>query len=468
MGRVNNNGHKENKNGQVPPPHSPEAEQSVIGAILISPDAYRMAQPILGPQDFYDIRLGEIYKAAGELERSGSATDVVTIYEQIKRSGLDEQITIPYLVDLQSKVPSIRHTLSHAQIIRQYSLKRQLNLVADVIKRRSLDPGSDALDNLASAENDLVNLSRSLQRSTMYSPAELADKVEQSINEMLRGKRNFVPTGFNELDGLINGFHNSDMIVIAARTSVGKTRLALSIIFSMTVLSDARIGLLTIEMSAEQIFYDLISYLADEPIARKLRSGQINEIDQMFIDHFLKTFREKNSIIIDEAPRLTVDEFKAKARIMKANYDIQVLFLDYIQLVKAPGSRSQEEQVAIASAACKEIAKELSIPVVAMAQLNRESESDKNVGSEPQVWQMRWSGAIEQDADIIILIERPEQYGRDLFADKTDAKGRAKLHVKKNRLGTTGSLTIVFDKNIARFRSFRPSDAPQYEEPPSF
>jgi replicative DNA helicase len=381
--------------------------------------------------------------------------DVITLNNNIANKGeyLDGN-PIFDLMEMIEQTPSAANAVQYAYIVKEKYVKRQLIEISGRLQESAWDYNSDALEDLGAAETIIRDLSEGLHSKTSYEPIKLAKRVIEQTEAIKAGKFIGLDSGICDLDQITGGFHAGDMITIAARTSIGKTSLALSIAYEIGIRKSEPLGFISIEMPAEQIIYKLLGLELQDSIYSRIRKGTLSDEDVIRVKRFMNKYTTKR-FIIDDTARMDIHEFKSKARLMAARYGIKILFVDYIQLIKAHEARSQEHEVALASSVCKEIAKELHIPVVALAQLNRET--DKN--GEPEISQIRWSGAIEQDSDIIIMIERPSFYKNETFADgKTLAFGKAKLHVKKNRVGMTGDCIVHYRDAYQKFEEINYAD----------
>lgn len=435
--------------GSKQPPYSAEAERGVIGSVLLKNGIIPELLEIINEDSFYDYRNRVIYAEMMSLYNQNLPIDIITLNNNLVNKG--EYLNNNPMLDLMEIVdqtPSAANAMQYAYIIKEKFIKRQLIEMSGRLHDSAWDNNSDALVDLSKAENVIRELSDGLNAKTSYEPVKLAKRVIEQTEAIKAGKYFGIDSGIFDLDQITGGFHAGDMITIAARTSIGKTSLALSMAYEIGIIQNEPLGFISIEMPAEQIIYKLIGMDLKDAIYSRIRKGSLSEEDLERIKKFMNKYTGKR-FIIDDTARMDIHEFKSKARLMSARYGIKVLFVDYIQLVKAHEARSQEHEVALASSTCKEIAKELHIPVIALAQLNRET--DKN--GEPEISQIRWSGAVEQDSDIIIMIERPGFYKRDEFADKSACFGKAKLHVKKNRVGMTGECKVNYRDAYQKFEN---------------
>lgn len=443
--------------GNIVPSHSEEAERAVIGAMLNRQRAILEAREILNQDSFFNRKLGFYFRIICDLADEGVEIDTISVAEELNRHGECDSSTAIELSEIAESAPFVSNISHHAKIVFEKHLKRQTAIESYSIYNRAIDSGSDPLKLIEEAQSKYINLYNSLNFQTVFTPEKTEKVYRQYLQDISEGKVKAIKTGFRYLDSIIGGLIAPDLIIIGARTQIGKTSLAMSIIHNIAIVGDTKVGIFSLEMAPLQLAaFKLMAYYTNHDV-NDLRFGYQKP------DSDLKMKREefwqewtRSKIYIDDTSRLTDIQFYNKAKQMKMKFDVDVIFVDYIQLMNSD-ARQREEQLANVSKMMKETAKELNVPIVALAQLNREA--DKFDDTEPKLNQIRYSGAIEQDADIIILIERPGAYGKDTFggqkpetAKLNDNNDIAKLHVKKNRLGPGKSCKVKFQKNIGMYQ----------------
>ncbi len=447
--------------GRVPP-HAKDAEIAVLGAMMLDRQAVAKVVEILEPECFYHESHKILFTVMLGMFERGVPVDMVTLTDEIKSRGLMEQIGgVFYITEINSRTPSSANVEYHARIVLEKHLKRSLIQTANKILEDSYDESTDALEEIDRAEAQIFAIAeKRLKKSYMsmkklaFEAYELIQKLSERDHDGLTG----VPSGLIELDNMTGGFQNSDLIIIAARPSMGKTALALSMARNTAVVYKQPVAFFSIEMAAIQLVIRLLS--AEAKIdQQKIRTGKIAADDNRRIIEALGKLSDA-PIVIDDSPVLTVMELRAKCRRLKAEHDIKLVVVDYLQLIQSPKAESREREISMISQSLKQIAKELNIPVIALAQLNRsvEARSDKR----PMLSDLRESGSIEQDADVVMFVNRPEQYGQTHFDDehKTPTEGIAELIIGKQRNGPVGTVRVAFQKNYARFENLIFMEAP--------
>ena len=421
-----------------------EAEQSVLGAILINPRAVLDAVSVLHPSDFYLPQNAAIFEAVYELFSAGDVVDSVTISERLRQSGhYDPDTTPQYLLYLAEFTPSSANTQRYARIVYEKAMLRALISASEQIAQNCMAEAGEFSLLMDQAEQLIYDLSHGRRINEMRPIAEVVDEAYTRISELFNGNRELggIPSGFSELDAKIGGLSRSDLILIAARPGIGKTSLALNVASHVALKEKKGVAIFSLEMSGEQLVSRMISSLALVDSSR-LRTGDIRP------DEWTR-LAEAVSILggsarkIDDNAGVTVQEIKAKLRREK---DIGLVIIDYLQLMRS-GSRSENrvQEVAEISRSLKIMARELDIPVVALSQLNRASESRKD--KKPMLSDLRESGAIEQDADIVIFLYRDED-NPDL-----EARNIVNCSVAKNRHGATGTIDFLWSGQYTRFTS---------------
>lgn len=430
------------------PPQSIEAEKTILGGILLDNKNLNVALSLISPEDFYKDANRKIIEKIVSLIDKGKPVDVVTLSEELQKEGiLEEMGGASYLSSLMDGVPKSLNIEFYAQIIKEKSLLRQLILSSAKIISSSYEQREDADQLLDEAQAAVIEVAEQRVKpgfipvGSLTSPTLDMIKVLHDRKETVTG----IPTGFRDLDGLTAGFHGSEFIVIAARPSMGKTALCLNISQYAGLKTDYSIGFFSLEMAKEQLTIRLLCAEAQLDI-KKVRTGFIGERDFEKLKLSAEVLA-RAKIFVDETPALTVMEMKAKARRLKMEQNLDLVFIDYIQLMR-PGGRfeNRTQEMSYISRSLKELAKELRIPVVGISQLSRAPEKGRREPI-PQLSDLRESGAIEQDADVVIFIYRPEIYR----PDDESIRGIADINVAKQRNGPTGRINLAFIREYARF-----------------
>ena len=421
-----------------------EAEQSVLGAILINPRAVLDAVSVLHPSDFYLPQNAAIFEAVYELFSAGDVVDSVTISERLRQSGhYDPDTTPQYLLYLAEFTPSSANTQRHARIVYEKAMLRALISASEQIAKNCMAEAGEFSLLMDQAEQLIYDLSHGRRINEMRPIAEVVDEAYTRISELFNGNRELggIPSGFSELDAKIGGLSRSDLILIAARPGIGKTSLALNIASHVALKEKKGVAIFSLEMSGEQLVSRMISSLALVDSSR-LRTGDIRPDEWTRLAEAVSILGD-SPMKIDDNAGVTVQEIKAKLRREK---DIGLVIIDYLQLRRS-GSRSENrvQEVAEISRSLKIMARELDIPVVALSQLNRASESRKD--KKPMLSDLRESGSIEQDADIVIFLYRDED-NPDL-----EARNIVNCSVAKNRHGATGTIDFLWSGQYTRFTS---------------
>jgi replicative DNA helicase len=438
------------------PPHSVEAEQSVLGALLIDTTSWDQAADIVSAQDFYrpDHRL--IFEALAELTLGGRPGDVVTVAEQLERRGrLEEAGGLAYLGTLARDTPTAANVRAYAQIVRERALLRRLIEAGRAITASVFsDQGLSARELVDRAEAKVFEIAELGARSgsgvvrvsALLPP--LIDKIDEwhTNPEKLRG----LATGFADFDRLTGGLRGGDLVIIAGRPSMGKTTLAVNIAEYAAVSpeSKASVAIFSMEMPSEQLVTRMLSSIGHVPL-NSIRSGRVSDDDWVRITAATHQLSEAR-IFIDESSALTPTELRARARRLKREHGLNLIVVDYLQLMQVPGTQeNRATEIAEISRGLKALAKELDVPVLALSQLNRSVE--QRTEKKPVMSDLRESGALEQDADMILLIYRDEVYDKN-----TTKRGMAEIDLAKHRNGETGTFLLTFQGQYTRFINFAP------------
>ncbi len=459
-----NNGYELDKiiPADVKPPAAPEIEASVLGAMMIEKEAVAKAVELLTPPVFYVKAHQLIFEAMVALFEAGEAIDTVTVYEELKkREQVDEIGGAVYLSKISQNISSAANVEYHAKILLEKEILRGLISSSHEIAKTAYDGTEDAFDLLDRAERKIFEITEShLKKSFTGMDRAVRDALEYI--EAIHSKSNIkfsVPTGFYELDEMLGGFQKSDLIIIAARPSMGKTALALTLARNAAIDNKIPIGIFSLEMSTMQLIIRMLC--AEGRLnAHLVRTGKLPTEEGVKLSKNAHKLIEA-PIYVDDAPAQTILEIRAKARRLKVEKNIGMIIIDYLQLMQGPSnSESREREISYISRSLKSLAKELNIPVIALAQLNRavEARSDKR----PQLSDLRESGSIEQDADVVMFLNRPELHKIKQFDDGSSTENVAEVIVSKQRNGPIGDIKLAFIKEYARFENL--AHARQLEE----
>ncbi len=432
-------------------PHNLEAERSVLGAILIQNDTYNVAAQVVRPEDFYRDAHRRIFARIIALAERGQAVDFVTLKEELGRAGELDTVGGPaYIASLVDGVPRATNVEHYATIVKEKAVLRNLIAAANTILSDAYEADQDAVEILDRAEHSIFQIAEGRIRSGFISLYDIAETAAESIQKAHEEKKLItgVPTGFNDLDNLTSGFQRGDLVIVASRPSMGKTSLALNIAQHVGTKTDRTVGIFSLEMSREQLFLRMLSSEAQID-GHALRTGFLRTDDWGRLTEALGVLGQAK-IFIDDSPAIGVLEMRAKARRLAAEHRLHLLVVDYIQLMQGRGrfdNRTQE--LGAISRALKGLAKELNVPVVALSQLSRAPESRSD--HRPQLSDLRESGALEQDADVVILIYREDRYNPD-----ADNENVAEIIVAKQRNGPTDTVRLAFIKERTRFENYDP------------
>ncbi|MCK4750902.1 MAG: replicative DNA helicase [Bacteroidales bacterium] len=435
------------------PPQAVDLEEAVLGAIMLEKNAVLAVLDILKPASFYKDAHQRIYRAILDLSMNEKAIDILTVTEELKKQNALEEVGGPlYITQLTSKVASAAHLEFHARIIQQKYIQRELIRVSSDIQRKAFDETMDVDDLLDQAESDLFDIAEgNIKKET----AKINVLIKEAINQIEEAAKredhlSGIPSGFTKLDRLTSGWQRSDLIIIAARPSMGKTALALSMARSIAVDHKRPIVFFSLEMSSVQLVNRLIVMETELPSDR-IRNGRLEEYEWKQLDYKIKSLVEA-PIFIDDTPAISIFELRAKCRRLKVQHQIEAVFVDYLQLMTGTGDSrgSREQEVSTISRSLKAISKELDIPIIALSQLNRSVEL-RSGNKRPQLSDLRESGAIEQDADLVIFIHRPEKY--DIYEDEQGNSliGIAEIILSKHRNGPIGDVQLKFKEESAKF-----------------
>ena len=434
-------------------PHNLEAERSVLGAILVHNDAFNTAAQVIDGRDFYRDAHRRIFDRMVALSERGAAIDFITLKEELSRGGeLDEVGGPAYVASLVDGVPRATNVEYYAKIVKEKATLRNLIYAANKILTNAYEADQEPELILDEAESSIFAVADDRLKAGFVAMRDLVNDSFPKIEQLFEHKRlvTGVPTGFVDLDEMTRGFQPGDLVIIAARPSMGKTSLVLNIAQHVAVQPSLSVGFFSLEMSKESLFIRLLTSEAQID-SHRLMSGHIGERDYGRISQALETLSGMR-LYIDDTANIGVLEMRAKSRRLQAEHGLSLLVVDYIQLMSARGRfENRTLELANISRSLKGLAKELNIPIVVLSQLSRAPESRSD--HRPQLSDLRESGALEQDADLVVLIYRDDAYNRD--PNNPDA-GTAELIVAKQRNGPTGVVRLAFLREQTRFASLAP------------
>lgn len=436
-------------------PQAIDIEKVVLGALMIDKDAFIVVSEIIKPETFYEARHQKIYEAVQSLNLQEKPVDIMTVTEELRHKGTLEDVGGPaYVVELSSQVASSAHIEYHAHILAQKFLARQLIQFASMIETDAFDETVDVDDLMQKAEGALFEIS---QKNMLQDYVQIDTIVDQAHQLLLQasnreGGLTGVPSGFRKLDDITAGWQPSDLVIIAGRPAMGKTSFALSIAKNVAIDYRKPIAFFSLEMNNVQLVNRLISNVCSIP-GNKILNGQLTPDEWERFDSNIRKMQGA-PIYVDDTPGLSIFELRTKARRLVREHGIELLMIDYLQLMNANGMRfnSRQEEVSTISRSLKGLAKELNIPVLALSQLSRAVEQrDGPEGKRPQLSDLRESGAIEQDADMVLFVHRPEYYHILQDEKGNDLHGMAQIIIAKHRKGATGDVLLNFRGEYTRF-----------------
>ena len=438
-------------------PQALEVERAVLGALMNDRDAYAVVCEILSPESFYEQRNQLIYSAIRDLSLAEKPVDVLTVTDELERQGcLDKVGGAIYIADLSNKVASSANIEYHARIIAHKFLARQLISFASEIETKAFDGSMDIDDLMQEAEGSLFELSRRNMKKDYTQIDPVISNAVEVIQKAAANKDGLtgVPTGYHKLDNITSGWQASDLVIIAGRPAMGKTSFALSMAKNIAADYKVPMAFFSLEMSNVQLVNRLISNCC-EIQGGKILNGQLKPDEWERLDKRLNNLIG-SPLYVDDTPGLSVFELRTKARRLVRDHGVKIIMIDYLQLMNANGMRfsSRQEEVSTISRSLKQIAKELDIPILALSQLNRGVESREGLeGKRPQLSDLRESGAIEQDADMVLFVHRPEYY--HIYQDENgrDLHGMAQIIIAKHRKGATGDVLLNFRGEFTRFEN---------------
>lgn len=437
-------------------PQAVELEKVVLGALMIDSDAFSMVSEILKPETFYEPRHQKIYQAIQTMNMEERPVDIMTLIDELTKMGeIDKIGGASYLMDISSQVASAAHIEYHARILAQKALARQLIHYAGDIETRAFDESVDVDELMQHAEGELFSIS---QNNMKQDYTQVDPVIKEALDILKRAAANVggltgIPTGFAGLDDMTSGWQASDLVIIAGRPAMGKTSFALSIAKNVAVDYHVPTAFFSLEMNNVQLVNRLISNVC-EVSGHKILTGQLDDEDWKRLDVKIRALTGA-PIYIDDTPGLSIFELRTKARRLVREKGVKLIMIDYLQLMNANGMKfgSRQEEVSTISRSLKGLAKELNVPVLALSQLSRNVENREGIeGKRPQLSDLRESGAIEQDADMVLFVHRPEYYR--IFQDEkgNDLHGMAQIIIAKHRKGATGDVLLNFRGEFTRFQ----------------
>lgn len=451
-------------------PQALDVEKAVLGALMMDKDAYAVVCEILRPESFYDPRHQSIYAAIATLSMDQHPIDMLTVAEQLEKDGELENVGGPvYLTELTSDVASSAHVEYHAKILSQKHLARELISFSSRIETKAFDETVDINDLMQEAEQDLFGLSQANMKSDYSHISTALMESEEAIKKAAESKGGItgLASGFHKLDDVTAGWQPSDLIILAGRPAMGKTSFALSLCKNISVDYNEPVAFFSLEMSKKQLADRLLSQVC-EITGHKILTGQLDKLEwERFDKHIGRLFNAP--IYVDDTPGLSIFELRTKARRLVREHNIKMIMIDYLQLMTGSGKHfgSRQEEVSSISQSLKGLAKELNIPILALSQLNRDVEKrdakEKSEGKRPQLSDLRESGAIEQDADMVLFVHRPEYY--HIFEDENgnDTHGKALIIIAKHRKGATKDVRLAFKGEYTAFLNEEESHTPPTE-----
>lgn len=450
------------------PPQAVDMEKAVLGALMIDTDAFSIVSELLHPETFYEPRHQKIFRAIQTLNMKERPVDMMTVCEELKHEGTFEEVGAPtYIVDLTQLVASSANVEYHAHILAQKHIARQLISYASNVETKAFDEAQDIDELMQEAEGSLFEIS---QKNMRQDYTQIDPVVTQARELILKAANNTggitgVPTGYTEFDKITSGWQASDLIIIAGRPAMGKTSFALSLAKNIAIDNHDPVAFFSLEMNNVQLVNRLISNVCSVP-GSKIMNGQLTQDEWKRFDNNIGRMMGA-PLYVDDTPGLSVFELRTKARRLVREKGVKVIMIDYLQLMNANGMKfnSRQEEVSTISRSLKGLAKELDIPIIALSQLSRAVEQRPGEdGKRPQLSDLRESGAIEQDADMVLFVHRPEYY--KIFEDSNgnNLKGMAYICIAKHRKGATKDVILSFKGEYTRFAN--PDEYDSYDGVP--
>ncbi len=430
------------------PPHDLEAEQAIIGSMLTDKDAVISSMEVLKEEDFYREDNRAIYKAILNLYNRSEPVDIITVKSELEAMGQFEQVGgLEYLAELPEKVPTTANAMKYIKIVEEKSLLRNLIKTANEIIELGYDPTENVEDIMENAEKKIFNIMQDKNQKGYVPIKDILVESFTKLEELYNRKQHItgVPTGFSELDYKTAGLHNSDLILIAARPAMGKSAFALNIATNAAVKAKVPVAIFSLEMSKEQMVNRILCSEAMVD-SNKVRTGKLEENDWTKLAGTIGPLSEAE-IYIDDTPGISITEIRAKCRKLKLEKNIGMVIIDYLQLVQGSNNKrngSREQEISEISRSLKILAKEIGVPVIALSQLSRAVEQRPD--HRPMLSDLRESGAIEQDADIVMFLYRDDYYNQD-----SEKKDIAEVIIAKHRGGATGTIELLWLGSYTKF-----------------
>jgi replicative DNA helicase len=445
------------------PPQALDLEEAVLGALMLEKNALNAVVEFLKPEHFYKDSHKEIYNAILDLFKASEPVDMRTVVHQLRKNGKIELIGGTYVIpELTARVSSAANIEFHARVIMEMAIKRKLIEVASQIHNDAYEDTTDVFELLDKTEQSVFEISDSNLRKNYDNMRNLMARAIQELQVLKDHKDGLtgVPSGFTALDRITSGWQKSDLVIIAARPGMGKTAFVVSALRNAAVDFKIPVAIFSLEMASVQLVNRMISAEA-ELDSEKIKKGNLADHEWAQLVH--KTSRLSAApIFIDDTPALSILELRAKCRRLKAEHNVQLIVIDYLQLMRGEQGGNREQEIASISRALKGIAKELSVPVLALSQLSRGVET-RGGDKRPQLSDLRESGSIEQDADIVMFLYRPEYYKITVDEEGMPTQGVGEVIVAKHRNGSTGTAKLKF---VGKFTKFGDFDSPvPYENP---
>lgn len=449
------------------PPHSPDAERAVLGGILINPKSFNIVLSHVAIEDFYKDAHRRILETVSGMIDKGVPVELLAVAEALRREGALEEVGgAAYLSSLMDGIPRSLNVEYYAKVVKEKALLRRLILSSAQIIASSYEEKEDAAELINAAQAAMIDVAEQRDRGGFIPVGDIVGTTMAEV-ERLAANRDAVTgvdSGFADLNKFTAGFQPSELVIVAARPSMGKTAICLNMTQHIGLRTGKSVGFFSMEMSKEAL---LIRMLCADALVdiQSVRTGYVSELD---LDR-LRLSAEKLSpsrIYLDETPALTLGEMKAKARRLRMEGNLDIVFIDYIQLMRAGGRfENRNQEMSFISRSLKELAKELHIPVVGISQLSRATEKSRSEGKRPMLSDLRESGAIEQDADVVIFIYRPEMYfSTDEMQGQASLRGLAEVIIAKQRNGPTGTVKLAFQNKFARFENLEYAPATEGSE----
>lgn len=458
--RRRNDKKKSTAEGGKVQPQAPALEQAVLGALMLDKDALPIVIDILSPNSFYSEAHQDIYRGICKLFEKSQPVDLLTVTEELKKQGVIDAVGGPfYLVELTNRVASSANVEYHARIVSQKYIQRELIRISTETIQDAYEDSTDVFDLLDQAEQNLFQITQQTLSRGYQNMGSLMSQAIKQLEELAQKDEGLtgVPTGFTALDRLTSGWQPSDLIIVAARPGMGKTSFTMALARNAAIDFNMPVAFFSLEMSSLQLVNRLISMETEIP-SEKLRKGRLEDYEWQQLNSSMEKLSEV-PIYIDDTPGISIFELRAKCRRMKMQHDIQMVVIDYLQLMTAGSEHkgNREQEISMISRSLKGLAKELSVPVIALSQLSRAVET-RGGSKRPQLSDLRESGAIEQDADIVSFIYRPEYYQILEDEEGNSLEGIGEIIIAKHRNGALETVQLKWDGQFAKFSNLETDD----------